>query len=86
MSSWSSWRGVSRCRVAASRFGVEVSRPGLRPLLEERVLLLGAHDAVGWVGVLVKRAKVPKDTEPLGGPVGCAERGPEELLGQGYNV
>ena len=33
MSSWSSWHGVSRCRVgveSVSRFGVEVSRPGLR--------------------------------------------------------
>ena len=35
-----------------------------QPLLEERVLLLGAHDAVGGVGVLVQRAKVPKDSEP----------------------
>ena len=32
VSSWSSWHGVSRCRVGVelvSRFGVEVSRPGL---------------------------------------------------------
>ena len=38
VSSWSSWHGVSRCRVGVelvSRFGVEVSRPGLRGLADK---------------------------------------------------
>ena len=35
-----------------------------QPLLEERVLRLGAHDAVGRVGMLVQRAEVPVDAEP----------------------
>ena len=35
-----------------------------QPLLEERVLRLGAHDAVGRVWMLVQRAEVPVDAEP----------------------
>ena len=46
----------------SARVGVERAE-AVQPLLEERVLLVGAH-AVGGVGVLVQRTEVPKDAEP----------------------
>jgi len=45
------------------RVGVERAE-AVQPLPEECLLRLGAHDAVGRVGVLVQRAIVPKDAEP----------------------
>ena len=72
VSSWSSWHGVSRCRVGVelvSRFGVEVSRPGLSFGAAGAILLLTVSTPHAFSEALPTSPDVARTPPGMAGPV-----------------